>query len=178
MSLGQFTCGQKVFGTILLGSIIFGTKGIGKITKGQFPWVYLQCTRSSSFLWSCRSLRMRWGSRLWIPKWQLFWRTLCLQRGLWNSYHSRTKDTSLPGEEEGSTRGLAPKLLPWVLWGRLVLPCQRKWELHRCRSLQATHTWRVRDMVAGRLDPHPLWHFSRWPRCSIEVFHHLTTMRL
>ena len=44
MSLGQFTCGQKVFGTILLGSIIFGTKGIGKITKGQFPWVYLQCT--------------------------------------------------------------------------------------------------------------------------------------
>ena len=32
MSLGQFTCGQKGFGTILLGSIIFGTKGIGKIT--------------------------------------------------------------------------------------------------------------------------------------------------
>merc|ERR1712148_30503 len=47
MSLGQFTCGQKVFGTILLGSIIFGTKGIGKITKGQFPWVFLQCTLCS-----------------------------------------------------------------------------------------------------------------------------------
>ena len=44
MSLGQFTCGQKGFGTILLGTKGIGTKGIGKITKGQSPWVYLQCT--------------------------------------------------------------------------------------------------------------------------------------
>ena len=44
MSLGQFTCGQKGFGTILLGKKGIGTKGIGKITKGQSPWVYLQCT--------------------------------------------------------------------------------------------------------------------------------------